>query len=92
MFTLLANYRNIWYIFYILTINNINNIVEYAAVNTAIKLCIPPMGDLRKTKRHIAQEISEWEEEHGPEDGVPERAPELEWGFMDDSDQPMAPG
>ena len=50
------------------------------------------MGDLRKTKRHIAQEISEWEEEHGPEDGVPERAPELEWGFMDDSDQPMAPG
>ena len=52
----------------------------------------PPMGDLRKTERHIAQEIAEWEEEQDGDNGVPPRAPELEWGFMDGSEQPVVPG
>ena len=48
----------------------------------------------RKTKRHITQEIAEWDEEHDPSDSV---APELEWGFLndgvDDPDNKMkAPG
>eukprot|EP00435_Cladocopium_sp_Y103_P070572 s275_g35.t1 len=51
----------------------------------------------RKTKRHISQEISEWEEEVGKGNGhdVPPEAPELEWGFMEGNQQeetPVAPG
>ena len=56
-----------------------------------------PSWHLRKTKRHISQEISEWEEEVGNGDGhaVPPDAPELEWGFMEGDQQdetPAAPG
>ena len=48
---------------------------------------------LRNTKRHISQDIMEWEEEN-PDGEVPD-APKLDWGFMDkgkDGDTPVVPG
>ncbi len=38
---------------------------------------------LRKTKRHIRQDIAEWDEEHDPVDS---KAPTLEWGFINDDE------
>ena len=49
---------------------------------------------LRNTKRHISQDIMEWEEEN-PDGEVPD-APKLDWGFMagngQDGDAPAVPG
>lgn len=39
---------------------------------------------LRKTKRHIHQEIAEWDEEHDPDDS---KAPILEWGYINDDER-----
>ncbi len=45
---------------------------------------------LRRIKRHISQEIKEWDEETDNEDGHgPE---ELTWGFMEDTKDGHKPG
>ena len=50
-------------------------------------ICQFSIGNLRRTKRHITQEVKEWDEEM--EDGCDDKgdaAPELDWGFMDGSE------
>ena len=47
---------------------------------------------LRRTKRHISQEINEWEEDN--KSGEVDEAPDLTWGFMGDDagDNQVGPG
>ena len=61
-----------------------------------IVVLLGPTCAPRRTKRHISEEINEWEEEHNAAEGGDKHMDpgDLDWGFMDDKDsqKPVASG